>query len=198
MSEHKSPFWWFFVPLLALILLLAAGGESIREALRYERAPLAALELWRLLGAHVVHLSWSHTLLNAVAVVLIGVIFNARATLVWWWVALILSIAAINVGLWLVSTDVGWYVGLSGALHGLFAMGAWLEWRQGQRSGLYLLLGLAAKLVFEQLAGALPMTANAAGGPVVVDAHLYGALGGALACVLMRALQGAPSEARGD
>ena len=37
---------------------------------------------------------------------------------------------------------------------------------------------LAAKLVWEQLDGALPMSVSSAGGPVVVDAHLAGALGG--------------------
>lgn len=197
MTRHKSPIWWFFAPLLGLIVLTAVGGEFLRELLRYERTGLAAGEVWRLLGAHLVHLSWSHTLLNGAAVVLIGVIFSTRATLMWWLVALAVSIVAIDLGLWFVSTDVGWYVGLSGALHGLFAVGAWLEWRQGQRSGLYLMLGLIAKLVFEQFAGALPMTAGAAGGPVVVDAHLYGALGGALACVLMRVFGGASSAARG-
>lgn len=197
MNRHKSPFWWFFAPLLGAIVLLALGGEVVRDALRYEREALAAGQLFRLLGAHAVHLSWSHTALNGVAVVLVGIIFSMRTTLGWWCASLVLSIAAIDIGLWWFAPEVGWYVGLSGVLHGLFAVGAWLEWRQGQRSGLYLLLGLVAKLLFEQFAGALPMTADAAGGPVVVDAHLYGALGGALACGLMRVFHKPHEAARG-
>jgi hypothetical protein len=39
------------------------------------------------------------------------------------------------------------------------------------------------KLVYEQSAGALPLTA---GGEVIVDAHLYGAASGALAALLLR------------
>jgi membrane associated rhomboid family serine protease len=40
------------------------------------------------------------------------------------------------------------------------------------------------KLAVEQWLGPLWLTAEAAGGPVVVDAHLFGALGGALAAIL--------------
>jgi hypothetical protein len=41
---------------------------------------------------------------------------------------------------------------------------------------------LAAKLAWEQWQGPLPLTP----GPVVTDSHLYGAIGGALAGVLLR------------
>jgi hypothetical protein len=44
-----------------------------------------------------------------------------------------------------------------------------------------LALGLGAKLAFEQLVGPVPFTAQSVGGPVVVAAHLYGAVGALLA-----------------
>ena len=39
---------------------------------------------------------------------------------------------------------------------------------------------LVAKLAYEQLLGPLPLSSATSGGQVVVDAHLYGALAGAL------------------
>jgi hypothetical protein len=40
---------------------------------------------------------------------------------------------------------------------------------------------VAAKLIFEQVVGPVPFTAETVGGPVVVAAHLYGVVGGLLA-----------------
>jgi hypothetical protein len=39
---------------------------------------------------------------------------------------------------------------------------------------------LVAKLIYEQCFGALPFSSVSTGGTVIVDAHLYGALAGAL------------------
>jgi hypothetical protein len=70
-------------------------------------------------------------------------------------------------------------VGLSGVLHGALAAGALGWWRQESKP---LALGLTAvllgKLAWEQWHGALPLSGDM---PVVVDAHLYGAIGGSLA-----------------
>ncbi|MEO1573841.1 MAG: rhombosortase [Pseudomonadota bacterium] len=184
MTRHKSTWITFFAPVAVAIVLLALGGDAAREALRYERLQMLP---WRLVGAHLVHLSWSHLALNLAGLVMIGVIFSFRVTATFWWLCFALALACIDVGLFRFSADIEWYVGLSGVLHGLFVLGAFAEWQQGQKTGIYLLLGVAAKLGVEQWAGALPMTASAAGGPVVVDAHLYGALGGLIACGLMRA-----------
>jgi len=190
MTARKSTWRWFFGPLAVVIVALAVGETPLRELLRYDRGLMGIVQPWRFISAHLVHLSWSHTLLNGAGLVLIGLLFQTRATLSEWWIALLLSVAAIDLGLLLWAPALDWYVGLSGALHGLFVFGAAREWQGGQRSGAILLLVVASKLAFEQFAGALPLTASAAGGPVVVDAHLYGSLGGALAYGLMHAYGG--------
>lgn len=194
-TRHKSPWIAFFAPVAVLIVLLTLGGDAVREMLRYERMAPAP---WRLLGAHLVHLSWSHMALNAAGLALIGVIFSFRVATRYWWLCFFLCVVSIDFGLWRFSTDIAWYVGLSGVLHGLFVLGAFAEWQQGQKTGIYLLIGVAAKIAVEQWAGALPMTARAAGGPVVVDAHLYGALGGVMACGLMRGFSRGRPDGDGD
>ena len=53
-------------------------------------------------------------------------------------------------------------------------------------NGFILLLLLVAKISWEQFSGPVPGSELTSGGPVVVDAHLYGALGGVLGGFLVR------------
>jgi hypothetical protein len=45
---------------------------------------------------------------------------------------------------------------------------------------------LLGKLAWEQFSGPLPGSEGTAGGPVIVDSHLFGALGGALTALTLR------------
>ena len=147
-------------------------------AARYERAAVFAGEWWRLATAHFVHLGWSHTLLNLAGIGLVWMLF-ARALSGWHGVRVLLaSMAAIDAGFLLNEPQLDWYVGFSGALHGLFAAGVVAAIAAREREGWLLGAMLAAKLVWEQWAGPVPFTEAVAGGPVVESAHLYGTIGG--------------------
>ena len=90
----------------------------------------------------------------------------------------------IGLMLYALNPHLHYYVGLSGVLHGLFVVGAWGE-RQHFRVSAYVLLALVfAKLVWEQLYGAMPGSESMIGGQVLVDAHLYGAIAGGLFLLL--------------
>jgi len=158
-----------------LLLIATLGGEAGRQLLRYDRAGLAAGQWWRLLSAHVVHLDLRHALLNSVALVLMWALF-ARDYPPKAWLAIVLgAMAAIDAGLWLGDSTVEWYVGSSGVLHGVMAAGALAHVRNRERDGWILAALLAVKLAYEHWVGALPLSGS---DPVVVDAHLYGVLGG--------------------
>ena len=98
---------------------------------------------------------------------------------IWWLLAG--SLAAMAAGFLVLEPQLVWSVGLSGVLHGLILGGAVLDIGFGCRARVVLIGIVLAKLAWEQVYGALPFTAEAAGGPVVVAAHLYGGLGGLLA-----------------
>jgi rhomboid family GlyGly-CTERM serine protease len=171
---------WGWALVLACLLLLAAelGGEGARELLRYQRDAVAAGEWWRLATAHVVHLGLHHALLNALGLALMWALF-ARDYDVRGWIAIIASaVAAIDVGLWVGDSTVQWYVGSSGALHGIMAAGTLAHLKRGEPDGWILGAFLVGKLLYEQTVGALPLVGP--GVVVVTDAHLYGALGGLL------------------
>ena len=94
-----------------------------------------------------------------------------------------LSIAFIDVGFVFYEPQLQWYVGFSGVLHGALAAGAIAWWRSESRAlALTLSVFFVGKLLWEQLHGALPLSGDL---PVVVDAHLYGALGGAVAAGIL-------------
>lgn len=176
--------WWLFGLLGLSLVLVSLLGESGRLALRYERsAVLDRGEWWRLLSGHLVHGSPRHLLLNGAGLALVALLFARDYTARAWLLILAFSVAAIDVGFVLFEPQLHWYVGLSGVLHGAMAAGAVAWWRHETKPlALVLTLALAAKLAWEQWHGALPFSGDM---PVIVDAHLYGAIGGALAGMLI-------------
>ncbi len=170
---------WLVGLLAAVLVLLWFTGESGRELLRYERSAVLHGQYWRLLTGHLVHGSGQHLLLNAVGLGLIAALFPREYSLRAWLLILGSSIATIDLGFVLLEPQLAWYVGLSGVLHGALAAGAIGWWRHESRAlALALTAVLVGKLAWEQWHGALPLSGDM---PVVVDAHLYGAVGGALA-----------------
>jgi rhomboid family GlyGly-CTERM serine protease len=129
---------------------------------------------------HLVHLGLDHLLLDVSALVLIRLIIGSALSAGQWLGATLVSMASIDAGLYFGAPDVAWYVGLSGVLHGLLAAGALALLRTDRRFAAVLLIGIAAKLVWEQTVGPLPWSAEATGGPVITAAHLYGTLGGVI------------------
>jgi rhomboid family GlyGly-CTERM serine protease len=170
--------------MCCLLLLPVLAGNAGREAMRYDRVALAGGQWWRLLTAHIVHLDSDHAALNSLGLVLMWALF-ARDYRPPQWLAIVLgSIAAIDAGLWIRDSTVGWYVGSSGALHGIMAAGTLAHLRRRDLDGWILAVFIVVKLAYEQSSGALPFTDSHAG--VVVDAHLFGTLGGAGIAAFLR------------
>ncbi len=195
MRRGASPVLAWLVPgtvvLVALALMLS--GDSGREWLRFDRPGIAAGEAWRLLTGHFVHLGASHTLLNLAGLVLVWfLVGRAYVWQQWLWVMAV-TMAAIDLGLWFGSPQLEWYVGLSGLLHGMLAAGIIAGLADRSSEAMILAIVVIGKLAWEQFAGPLPGSEATSGGAVIVDAHLYGVLGGtAVAAVLIRVRRKAP------
>ena len=172
---------WVVVALLAVSALLALGGDELRDLARYERQAIESGQYWRLVSGHLVHLGLGHLWPNLAATAIIGLLFEGVFRNADWVRVGAASAAAIDLGLYALEPQVLWYVGLSGVLHGYVAAGALALLVRRDKLGVVLAIGVAAKLIFEQVAGPVPFTAESVGGPVVVAAHLYGVIGGLLA-----------------
>lgn len=171
---------WPLLVLLVPCLLLAAAGEPARMLLRYDRAAIGHGEIWRLFTGNFVHLGVGHLLEDMAGLVLLWLLFED--VLPGWRMPAVVCLGSLAVGLGLLIGDrqVEWYVGISGALDTLWAAGALGLLRRRDRFGWMLASVLLAKLIYEQCFGALPFSSVSSGGLVIVDAHLYGALAGAL------------------
>jgi rhomboid family GlyGly-CTERM serine protease len=161
--------------VLALLLLPELDGQAARQALGFDRDALGQGQWWRLLSAHFVHLDLEHAVLNSLGVLLMWALF-ARDYPPWRWLAIYLGSAlAVSAGLWFFNPELDWYVGASGALHGVMTAGTLAHLKRGDFDGWILAAFIVAKLSYEQLAGALPFAGSS---DTVVDAHLYGAIAG--------------------
>ncbi|KAB7624029.1 rhombosortase [Alkalilimnicola sp. S0819] len=182
-ADHPAIAAWPLWLLGALALVVALAGNAATGLLRYEREQVLAGEWWRLLSGQLVHLGPVHLLLNLAGLGLLAWLFAPALRAAQWWGLLAGSWLGIALGFVLLEPQLAWYVGLSGVLHGLLAGGALMG--SGLPTGLrpVLLLGILLKLGWEQWAGGAPATAGLVGGPIIVNAHLYGACGGLLAGV---------------
>lgn len=177
---------WALPLLLSFcIVLIMSGGESASQWLRYDRLAIAQGEYWRLLTAHLTHLGWSHLLLNLAGLLLLWLLLGDGLNRAGWILLLLISALSVSAGLWLFDLHLRWYVGLSGVLHGILLGGALSLAFNGSREGIYLLLISVGKLLWEQLVGPMPGSEATAGGKVIVNAHLYGAIAGGVFVLLI-------------
>ena len=170
------------IVIIATVALLI--GDVATEALRYDRAAIASGEFLRLVSGHAVHLGVAHYLLNVAGLLVVWYLVGAAFPNRVWVVIISASIAAMDAGFWFLLPTLGWYVGLSGLLHGILAAGITGIWRTRRTEALILAALMLGKLIYEALIGPLPGSEGTAGGDVVTEAHLLGAIGGFLAGLL--------------
>ncbi len=178
--------WLLPLIFIGLSVLLMAFGELGQEALRYDRVWIGQGEGWRLLSGHFVHLSWSHLLLNSVGLLLVWFLVGRNYDWRSWLLVIAVILCVMDLAFWFLSPELYWYVGMSGMLHGLLLAGIAARLPRVDAETAILLILLVLKIGWEQYGGPVPGSETTSGGPVVVDAHLYGALGGALGGLLLR------------
>lgn len=178
---------WRAPLLLAGVLVLMQWlAGSAWEQVRYDRQAILAGELLRLATAHLIHLDFTHLGWNLAGLALVAWLFGREFRAPEWALILASSTVAVDLGFLWLEPQLEWYVGFSGVLHGLMAAGlcAWL-WRTPDSLTALVATVFAAKLAWEHFAGPLPFTAGSLDVPVVHQSHSYGAVGGAVAALVL-------------
>ena len=165
--------------------VIAAGGLQFRELLKYDRIAIDGGEFWRLLSGHFAHLNPTHLLLNLAGLVLVWLLTGRLFRTAEWLAVTAVTIFVIDLGFWFLDPNMLWYVGLSGLLHGLLIAGAIRGFASMPVEASVICVGVTLKLAWEQFAGPLPGSEQAAGAAVVVNAHLFGAIGGVASAALL-------------
>ena len=196
LSHHTSRLlaaWLLPGIAIGIAVVLAAYGDSGREWLSFDRVAIGNGEYWRLLSGHFVHLGLSHLLLNVAGFLLVWYLLAAYFARWQWLIIILCVIVGIDLGFWFFEPTLQWYVGLSGLLHGLLGAGVVGGFRTGRVEIWVLGAALIGKLTYEQLLGPLPGSEESSGGAVIVAAHAYGALVGAVtAAVIMIRVRSKP------
>lgn len=169
---------------VVLLLLVPLAIPGAVERLRYERDAVAGGELWRLATAHLVHHDVTHLALNVAGLAVLWWLFVRDARPTHWAAAVVVSASTVAAGLWFLLPKLQWYLGASGVLHGLWAAAGVAARRRWRLEGDVTLALLAAKLAWEQWHG--PLSQGVEQLPVIVDAHLHGALGGLAVALALR------------
>ncbi len=125
----------------------------------------------------------AHAVLNGLGLVLMWALFARDYSPLRWLAIYLTSALAISAGLWFFDPEIEWYVGASGALHGVMTAGTLAHLRRRDLDGWILAVFIIAKLSYEQFAGSMPFAGAA---NTVVDAHLYGAVGGLVLALFLR------------
>ncbi len=161
--------------LLVTFLLLV----DLNSFLRFDPHAIAQGEAWRLVSAHFVHLNWVHGVLNLSVLALFLISFGRDVSTGRWCVVLFLLCIFVSLGLFWLSPNIVGYVGFSGVLHGLMVFALLGGSRKRDFFQMGLLAVLVIKVAREQMPGFdVRHLQHLIEGAVVVDAHLYGAVGG--------------------
>lgn len=160
-------------------------GQPATDLLAYDRFAVEGLETWRLVTANFVHTNGYHLLLNLGGGWLLWALHKEHYRFLRYCKVMLWCSFATSAGIYFFSSSMIWYVGLSGALHGLFIWGACMDIRTGLKSGWLLLVGGAMKVIYEQYFGSSEQVASIIEANVATDAHLYGAIAGGVLFLLM-------------
>lgn len=162
-----------------LLIILQGLGEGSIALLRYNNSIVQTGEWWRLITGNFIHLSWAHLMMNLAGLWILISMFHQIIKPIILPACLLLGLG-VSLGLLFFNPDVTWYVGLSGILHGFVVMGLLVVFRSRSLLATISLVGITLKLLWEQFfADAYGMEATI-GGKVIYDAHLYGAITGAI------------------
>jgi rhomboid family GlyGly-CTERM serine protease len=182
-NSRSIPGWIFIAAMLTIMAVFQF--LDIRD-LRYQANWWSEGEYWRSYTAHWVHANWQHLLLNATGLTLCMTIASPTWS-IWRWVAYHLCLAlGVSILFTLRNPELGWYVGYSGVLFGIYLLAAIDLYPRDKTIARLLGAAIVIKVVLEQSGDTTLTSGKLIGIPVVIDAHLYGLLLGLSIALVQR------------
>ncbi len=171
--------WWFSVAVMVLICLTTLLPDSTVHSLALVHDKISNGEVWRIVTSQFVHLGFNHTVLNLVGYLIVSASFREDISPREEMITLAICVLGVGWGIYLFNPEIGWYVGLSGAIYGILTHYLIIGWQRSAVLSGFFGVYLIGKFIYEQLiAGPDTVTAGIIGGAVAIDSHLYGAITG--------------------
>ncbi len=165
-----------FVLLMAIFFgVIWLVDAPLQTLLEFDREAIGQGQVWRLITANFTHFTLYHLAMNALGLVVVGVLLWPGERWGLLMVTTFVICASVGLGLYVFAGQTHIYRGFSGVLWGLVALGLLLNLRKDPwlaRVGLVLLAG---KIAYEQLPIFDPnYLADSFGAAIASEAHLVG------------------------
>jgi len=166
--------------LKLLITVLAVSLLSFclqfwQPQLVYNRETVSQGEVWRIVTSQLVHTNWPHYLLNLSSVWLFAFLFYTTINFKTFTINLFSLIVAVGVCIHLWEPRILWYAGLSGAIYGLYLIGAYSALKSDDYLiGIGTALLILGKVGFDHWFGPIQDNSELIEARVVTEAHVYG------------------------
>ncbi|WP_083329187.1 rhombosortase [Marinobacter salinus] len=161
----------------AIAFIVAVFLPETSSFLQYQHDFAQSGEVWRLVSAHFVHLDWPHFLLNLLGLWLLWLLVGKAFNMDQWLLLIVLLSVSITMGLRIWSPEVDWYVGLSGLLYGMLAIGLVMRIQNLKSPLTFLFFLVLLKAFLDSFFGPLTLI-DLTEHRVVSDAHVYGIVSG--------------------
>ena len=163
-----------WLPVILWVLLMMVLQFIGPDVLRYQTRAIHEGEVWRILSGHWVHANWIHFVLNMAGFFICRGLTGVSWTMAGWsWRIMTLGLG-ISLLFLLLNPNIGWYVGFSGVLFGLYVMSAVDAINRFRFISVTLLLLITAKMTIDLTSSGKMTSSELIGVPVLIESHLYG------------------------
>jgi len=169
------------VASISVLALLAFLFDGLAPTLAYYQKSVQQGDVWRLFTAHFLHTNFTHLAMNLTALWIAFLLHKQHYTPTEYLTVFGVTALGCLGLLYAFSPDIPHYVGLSGVLHGVLLYYGAKEALHKLKLGWLLVIGVVAKIAYEQYTGPSTELAFAIQANVIIDGHLYGAMSGGLA-----------------
>lgn len=158
--------------ILSITLILL---QFVQSDLLFLRENIQQGEIWRIWTGNLIHSNYYHLGLNLSGFWLFVFIFKELVNATQLMLSLGILISGVGLGLYFLTPELYWYAGLSGALYGLFIVGAFYALLDKDFiTGLSIIIVIPVKIIWDHLHNTGQTNADLIGVPVSTDSHIYG------------------------
>ncbi|MFC3031345.1 rhombosortase [Pseudoalteromonas fenneropenaei] len=165
-------------PVLLILIAVVIQFTALNELLTFNRQSIDNGAYWLIWTGQFTHANSMHLLLNGLGIVFIWLLHGEYYNPISYLKYVAVLALTTGLGIYWFCPDIGIYTGLSGLLHGVILFGTLEDIARKRKDGWLLLLGVCAKLVWEQIVGPSADVSALIESTVATDAHLIGALSG--------------------
>lgn len=119
-----------FFLITSLFLCIFQLIQFFITDLSFNRIAISNYEVWRLISGGLIHANSLHLLLNIIGLFCLLMLYELQIKVTIWYFVSLSLVFGINAILYLFLPSTIFYLGFSGALHGLFVWYSILEWRK--------------------------------------------------------------------